>query len=101
MENIKEDVFNEEMKENDYLQMVNELKKQYDERQSEIDKNERHIEFLHEEIVKIFGTLKMLSTACKDESLTVNILMNFLQLIENRCEFLYHSLILEDIPLED
>ena len=43
----------------------------------------------------------MLSTACKDESLTVNILMNFLQLIENRCEFLYHSLILEDIPLED
>ena len=52
MENIKEDVFNEEMKENDYLQMVNELKKQYDNKQSEIDKNERHIEFLHEEIVK-------------------------------------------------
>ena len=47
------------MNENDYLEQVNDLKKQYDEKQSEILRGERMIDFLKEEIVKIYGTIKM------------------------------------------
>lgn len=89
------------MNENDYLEQVNDLKKQYDEKQSEILRGERMIDFLKEEIVKIYGTMKMLSSAVKNESLSIALLMNYLELIENRTEYLYHSVIIEDIPLEE
>lgn len=89
------------MNENDYLEQVNDLKKQYDEKQSEILRGERMIDFLKEEIVKIYGTIKMLSSAVSNEALSINILMNYLELIENRTEYLYHSVIIEDIPLEE
>lgn len=89
------------MNENDYLEQVNDLKKQYDEKQSEILRGERMIDFLKEEIVKIYGTIKMLSSAVCNEALSINILMNYLELIENRTEYLYHSVIIEDIPLEE
>ena len=89
------------MNENDYLEQVNDLKKQYDEKQSEILRGERMIDFLKEEIVKIYGTVKMLSSAVKNEALSINLLMNYLELIENRTEYLYHSVIIEDIPLEE
>lgn len=89
------------MNENDYLEQVNDFKKQYDEKQSEILRGERMIDFLKEEIVKIYGTIKMLSSAVRNEALSINILMNYLELIENRTEYLYHSVIIEDIPLEE
>lgn len=89
------------MNENDYLVQVNELKKQYDERQSDIDRGERMNDFLKEEIVKIYGTIKMLSCAVRGEALSMSILMNYLELIENRTEYLYHSVIIEDIPVEE
>lgn len=75
------------MNENDYLEQVNDLKKQYDEKQSEILRGERMIDFLKEEIVKIYGTIKMLSSAVRNEALSINILMNYLELIENRTEY--------------
>ena len=56
---------------------------------------------LKEEIVKIYGTIKMLSSAVSNEALSINIPMNYLELIENRTEYLYHSVIIEDIPLEE
>ena len=89
------------MNENDYLEQVNDLKKQYDEKQSEIVRGERMIDFLKEEIVKIYGTIKMLSSAVRNEALSIHLLMNYLALIENRTEYLYHSVIIEDIPLEE
>ena len=51
------------MNEDDYLDQVNDLKKQYDEKQSEILRGEWMIDFLKEEIVKIYGTIKMLKVA--------------------------------------
>jgi len=87
--------------ENDYLEAVNDLKKQFDEKdyllQKEIDKND----FLKIEIVKLFGIIKAISTASRKESLCVSVLFNYLELMENRLEWLFEGLILEENDLID
>ena len=69
------------MNENDYLEQVNDLKKQYDEKQGDIDRVERMNDFLKEEIVKIYGTIKMLSCDAGRYSTQVPYIIYYLYLI--------------------
>lgn len=88
------------MKDSDYKEELEGYQKKFDEMDQQITNLKKKEEFLHLEIVKMFGLIKILSSASKDESLELSNLMNALELIENRLTFLYEALILEEEEID-
>ena len=89
------------MNEGQYLEEMSDMKKIFDEKDYLLKKETEKNEFLKLEIVKLFGVLKSLSTASIKESLCINVLFNYLELMENRLEWLYEGLVLEEHDLSD
>ena len=89
------------MNENDYLEEMNDMKKMYDEKDYLLKKETEKNDFLKIEIVKLFGIIKAISTASRKESLCVSVLFNYLELIENRLEWLFEGLVLEEHDLTE
>ena len=89
------------MNENDYLEEMNDMKKMYDEKDYLLKKETEKNDFLKIEIVKLFGIIKGISTASRKESLCVSVLFNYLELVENRLEWLFEGLVLEEHDLTE
>ena len=89
------------MNENQYLEEMNDMKKIFDEKDYLLKKETDKNDFLKIEIVKLFGIIKAISTASRKESLCVSVLFNYLELIENRLEWLFEGLILEEHDLSE
>jgi len=89
------------MNENQYLEEMNDMKKIFDEKDYLLKKETEKNDFLKIEIVKLFGIIKAISTASRKESLCVSVLFNYLELIENRLEWLFEGLILEEHDLSE
>tara|TARA_Y100000114_G_scaffold76433_1_gene70060 strand:- start:1782 stop:2051 length:270 start_codon:yes stop_codon:yes gene_type:complete len=83
------------MKDSDYKEELEAYQKKFNEMDYEITNLKKKESFLHLEIVKLFGVIKTLSHATRDEALEVHHLMMSLEIIENRLTYLYEGLILE------
>jgi uncharacterized coiled-coil DUF342 family protein len=83
------------MKDSEYKEELEGYKKKFDEMDYEITNLKKKESFLHLEIVKLFGIIKTLSHAIKDEALEIHHLMISLEIVENRLTYLYDGLILE------
>ena len=89
------------MNEGEYLQEMNDMKRVFDEKDHLLKKEEKQNDFLKIEIVKLFGVVKSVITAARKESIEIAVLFNYLELLENRLEWLYEGLVLEEHDLED
>ena len=84
------------MLDSDYLQEMNEMKKLYDSKIEELDLTTKELEFYKNEILSIYGVIRLLSKSAKYDYLELEILMNSLSLMENRLEKLKFMIIGEE-----
>ena len=82
MENIKSEIFNE----NEYLQEMNEMKKIYDSKITELELEQKRTDFFIDELLSVYGVIKLLSKSCKSDYMELSTLFNILELLEGRLD---------------
>ena len=84
------------MKDCEYKQEMEEMKKMYDSKEQEIELLTKELDFYKNESVSIYGIIRLLSKSAKYQYLEVDTLMNSLAMIENRLEYVYSCILGED-----
>ena len=88
------------MKDQEYIDEMDEMKKVFDEKDKKLFESEKLNDFLKTEIVKFYGTMKLMNDAVLNESAEINSTFAIIEFLTNRLEYLYEGLILETIPFQ-
>jgi len=86
--------------ENDYLEAVNDMKKQYEEKERELKSEKERTEFFQKELISLYGSIRLLDKSTKQDYLPIETLFLNLELIERRLETVY-EMILEQEDIDD
>ena len=82
MENIKSEIFNE----NQYLEEMNEMKKIYESKITELELERKRTDFFIDELLSVYGIIKLLSKTCKSDYMPLDSLFQILELLEGRLD---------------
>lgn len=74
------------MKDGEYIEEMKEMKAIYESKNNELELSEKDLNFYKNEILSIYGVIRLLSKSAKYDFLELDTLMNSLSLMEYRLE---------------